>query len=177
MRTTVRNPNREGDVRAMLKVAGIDSYLVTIYAGDRDFVHPEWAAPAQFNHMIIAIRVPPDVTGAAVLNDASLGTYSESPRARHRAPRGLEHSLDCRDDLGSPVSPGYRDDGHSVATFSGKEEIHDRLPHGARPSRQGREMHDQGRARIHLTPGGRESVGSLRRDAPIRRASIARRAC
>ena len=27
-----------------------------------------------------------------------------------------------------------------------------------------------GRARIHLNPGGREAVGSLRRDAPIRLA-------
>jgi transglutaminase-like putative cysteine protease len=60
-------------MHALLKIAGIDSYLVAIFSGDRDFVHPEWAAPGQFNHMIIAIKVGADVNAPAVLVHAVLG--------------------------------------------------------------------------------------------------------
>jgi hypothetical protein len=60
-------------MRALLKLAGIDSYLVTIFSGDRNFVHPEWAAPDQFNHMIIAIRVPAEISAPAILMDPVLG--------------------------------------------------------------------------------------------------------
>jgi hypothetical protein len=44
-------------MRAMLKVAGIDSYPVVLYSGDRTHVRKEWASPSQFNHMIIAVRL------------------------------------------------------------------------------------------------------------------------
>jgi hypothetical protein len=44
-------------LRALLKAAGIDSYLVVIYSGDHRFVRPEWPSPMQFNHAIIAIKV------------------------------------------------------------------------------------------------------------------------
>jgi transglutaminase-like putative cysteine protease len=60
-------------MHALLKIAGIDSYLVAIFSGDRDFVHPEWAAPGQFNHMIIAIKVDADVNAPAVLVHPALG--------------------------------------------------------------------------------------------------------
>src|SRR5262249_9446865 len=41
-------------MRALLKAAGIDSYEVVIYSGDRQFVRPEWPSPMQFNHAIVA---------------------------------------------------------------------------------------------------------------------------
>lgn len=44
-------------MRAMLKAAGIDSYPVVLYSGDRTYVKKEWASPYQFNHMIIAVRL------------------------------------------------------------------------------------------------------------------------
>ena len=73
-------------MKAMLHAAGIDSYLVIIYAGDRDHVRPEWASPYQFNHAIIAIKVPEDVSGPTVMTHPALGrlllfdpTDSETP--------------------------------------------------------------------------------------------------
>jgi hypothetical protein len=60
-------------MRAMLKIAGIDSYLVAIYSGDRTHVHSEWPSPTQFNHMIIAVRVAENVNVPTVLSAPSLG--------------------------------------------------------------------------------------------------------
>jgi Transglutaminase-like superfamily len=73
-------------MKTMLRVAGIDSYMVAIYGGDRNHVHPEWASPEQFNHAIIAIKVPDDVALPSVINHPKLGrllifdpTESETP--------------------------------------------------------------------------------------------------
>lgn len=44
-------------LRAMLKVAGIDSYSVTVYSGDRHRVTDAWPTPMQFNHAITAIKI------------------------------------------------------------------------------------------------------------------------
>lgn len=73
-------------MKTMLKVAGIDSYLVIIYSGDRDHVRPQWASPFQFNHAVIAIKVPDEVKSPAVLVHPVLGrllifdpTDSETP--------------------------------------------------------------------------------------------------
>jgi Domain of Unknown Function with PDB structure (DUF3857)/Transglutaminase-like superfamily len=60
-------------MRALLKAAGIDSYLTTITAGDRTYVRPEWASPAQFNHAIIAIRVSDAIQLPAVIPQTPLG--------------------------------------------------------------------------------------------------------
>ena len=60
-------------MRALLKAAGIESYLTTIYSGDRNFVRPEWASPLQFNHAIIAIRVPETVALPTVFEAPGLG--------------------------------------------------------------------------------------------------------
>lgn len=60
-------------MKALLKAAGIESYLTAIYSGTRDFVRPEWPSTYQFNHMIIAVRVPKEVTLGTVLEHAALG--------------------------------------------------------------------------------------------------------
>jgi hypothetical protein len=60
-------------MRSLLKAAGIDSYLVTITAEDRTYVQPQWASPMQFDHAIVAIRVPATVSLPTVLPETSLG--------------------------------------------------------------------------------------------------------
>ena len=55
-------------LRAMLKSAGIQSYLVAIYSGDRTYVKKDWASPSQFNHMIIAIQVSDATKGPTVID-------------------------------------------------------------------------------------------------------------
>jgi hypothetical protein len=60
-------------MRALLKAAGIESYLTTITADDRTYVRPEWASPMQFNHAIVAIRVSGAVAGATVIEESPLG--------------------------------------------------------------------------------------------------------
>lgn len=60
-------------MRSMLKIAGIDSYLVAIYSGDRTHVRPQWPSLTQFNHMIIAVRVAENVHAATILNAPDSG--------------------------------------------------------------------------------------------------------
>ncbi len=60
-------------MKALLAAAGIESHLVAIYSGAREYVRPEWPSTMQFNHMIIAVRVPEDTQAATVLNHATLG--------------------------------------------------------------------------------------------------------
>jgi hypothetical protein len=54
-------------MHTMLKAAGFDSYLVAIYANGRNHVRPQWPSPHQFNHMILAAKVPDTVTGHTTL--------------------------------------------------------------------------------------------------------------
>src|SRR5262249_10321762 len=60
-------------MRSLLTAAGIDSYLTTIFAGNRNFVRPEWPSPMQFNHAIIAIRVPDSVALPTVVEAPGIG--------------------------------------------------------------------------------------------------------
>jgi hypothetical protein len=60
-------------MRALLKAVGMESYLVTVSADDRDYVRLEWASPMQFNHAIVAVRVSSAVTGPTVIETKSLG--------------------------------------------------------------------------------------------------------
>ena len=53
---------------AMLKSAGIASYPVVIYSGDRTHVKKDWASPEQFNHMILAVNVPDTVKVDTVMD-------------------------------------------------------------------------------------------------------------
>jgi len=47
-------------LRTMLKVAGIESYPVSIYSADPRHTRRGWPSPEQFDHMILAIRTPDD---------------------------------------------------------------------------------------------------------------------
>jgi len=60
-------------MRALLKAAGIESYLTTITADDRTYVRSEWASPTQFNHAIVAARVSEAVTLPSVVPHETLG--------------------------------------------------------------------------------------------------------
>lgn len=60
-------------MRAMLKVIGIESYLVSIYSGDPGYVREEWPSPQQFNHCIIAVKVSPETNAATIVEHAALG--------------------------------------------------------------------------------------------------------
>jgi hypothetical protein len=60
-------------MRSLLKAVGIDGYLTTITAGDRTYVHPEWASPMQFNHAIIAVKVSDAINLPTVIPESPLG--------------------------------------------------------------------------------------------------------
>lgn len=60
-------------LRTMLKEAGYTSYLVSLHIGGRNYVRDEWPSPHQFNHKIIAIRVPDSVKAPAVYVHPTLG--------------------------------------------------------------------------------------------------------
>lgn len=60
-------------MRAMLKSVGIQSYLVSIYSGDRTFVREEWPSPQQFNHCIIAVKVSDETQAATIVKHPTLG--------------------------------------------------------------------------------------------------------
>ena len=60
-------------MRAMLKSVGIESYPLTIYSGDRNYVREDWASPQQFNHAIIAVKVSDETEAPAVLEHEKFG--------------------------------------------------------------------------------------------------------
>ena len=74
--------------RALLKAAGIDSYYIIIYSGDRAHVRAEWPSPGQFNHAILAIRVPPDVSLPTVFEHPKLGRLLPFDPTDNRTPVG-----------------------------------------------------------------------------------------
>ncbi|MFI5382530.1 MAG: transglutaminase family protein, partial [Tepidisphaerales bacterium] len=60
-------------MRALLKVAGIPSFMVSIHAGDRSHVQPDWPSPRPFNHVIIAIKIPDSIQMGPVVSHPQLG--------------------------------------------------------------------------------------------------------
>ncbi len=60
-------------MRALLRAAGIPSYMVSIYSGDRSHVHPDWPSPRQFNHAIIAVKIPDSIQLGPVVSHPQLG--------------------------------------------------------------------------------------------------------
>src|SRR3954447_17554308 len=71
-------------MRALLRSAGIDSYIVGIYSGDRNAVQSDWPSPLQFNHAIVAIKVASDIRLPGLLEDPDLGRlWFFDPTAPH----------------------------------------------------------------------------------------------
>jgi len=61
-------------LRALLTAAGIESYSVIAYSGDRYQVTKDWPSPTQFNHCITAIKIDdPAITSPAIVNHPALG--------------------------------------------------------------------------------------------------------
>ncbi len=60
-------------LRTMLKVIQVESYPVGIYSGDPRFTLDDFPSPHQFNHAIIAIRVPETVDLPAVATYPDFG--------------------------------------------------------------------------------------------------------
>ncbi len=60
-------------MRAMLRIAGIESYPVAASWGDRSAVAADWPALGQFNHCIIAVRVDDEFSAAGVVPVPGLG--------------------------------------------------------------------------------------------------------
>ncbi len=60
-------------MRAMLKVIGIDSIMVSIYSGDPNYVRADWPSPQQFNHCIIAVKVSEQTLASTVIEHPKLG--------------------------------------------------------------------------------------------------------
>ena len=72
--------NRYGDckdkanlMKALLRVAGIESWLVSIYSGDPYFTQPDWPSVHQFNHAILAVAMPDAPSVPARLDHPLLG--------------------------------------------------------------------------------------------------------
>jgi hypothetical protein len=60
-------------LRALLQGVGINSYAVTLYSGDRAYVQKEWPSAMQFNHAIIAVKLPAGLESTAVVEHPKLG--------------------------------------------------------------------------------------------------------
>jgi len=60
-------------VRALLAAVDIPAWLVAVYAGDPTYVRAEWPSPQQFNHCIVAIRLPREDSLAARVDHPELG--------------------------------------------------------------------------------------------------------
>ena len=60
-------------LRTLLKAVGVDSYMVTIYSGDPRRTRREWASPMQFNHAVLAVKVPDETKAPAVFDFPGMG--------------------------------------------------------------------------------------------------------
>ena len=116
-------------MRALLKAKGIDSFMTVLYSGDREFVRSQWPSPFQFNHAIIAVRVPDEVELPAVISHAKLGrlvifdpTDPNTPFGHLPEEEQGSHALvvtaDGADLVKLPLEPPARNHVHSVVTGS-----------------------------------------------------------
>lgn len=60
-------------LKTLLKAINVDSYMVTIFSGDPRRTRREWPSPMQFNHAILAIKVPDEVKAPAVFDFPGIG--------------------------------------------------------------------------------------------------------
>lgn len=133
-------------LHTMLQQIGIRSYLVTVYSGDRNHVRPEWPSPGQFNHMILAISVPDDVSFPAVAVHPSLGRLLFFDPTNPYVPLGL--------------IPGYEQGSYGMI-IAGENSTLVPLP-TASPETNREEIRAQG----SLTPDGQfEAQASLKERA------------
>jgi hypothetical protein len=59
---------------ALVRAAGHDAWMVSAYSGSRHFVDPDRPTPSQFNHCIVAMRVPEGSRLPAAFPHPTLGT-------------------------------------------------------------------------------------------------------
>ena len=114
-------------MRALLKAVNIESFMTVLYSGDRDYVRAEWPSPFQFNHAIIAIRVPEDTKLAAVVAHPKLGRllffdptdpmtpFGELPE-EEQGSRALVVAGDAGDLVQLPLLPPDRNHVETVVT-------------------------------------------------------------
>src|SRR6185295_10573103 len=115
-------------MRAMLKVVGIESIPISIYAGDPYYVQANWPSPQQFNHCIIAVKVSDQTQASTIIKHPKLGrllifdpTDSETPIGD--LPYHLQGSLALLDSKSStelvtmPTTPPEMNQLERVATL------------------------------------------------------------
>lgn len=60
-------------MRSLLRAVDIESFAVAIHSGNPLYVRPEWPSPHQFNHMIVAVKLPDAEPVPAILKHPALG--------------------------------------------------------------------------------------------------------
>jgi hypothetical protein len=60
-------------MRALLKAAGIRSFLVAVSGADRSYVRENFPSPEQFNHAIVAVAVSSEVRALSTIDHLQLG--------------------------------------------------------------------------------------------------------
>ena len=60
-------------LKALLKVAGVEAYMVSVHSGDPRYTQEQFPSPYQFNHAILAIKTSPDVNLPASFTHPQLG--------------------------------------------------------------------------------------------------------
>ena len=96
-------------MRSLLAEAGIDSWAVSVYSGDRNYVRPEWPSPHQFNHVILAAKAPAGYDSSAVAEVDGYGRLllfdpTDPYTAVGHLPEDLQNSLGLlKDAAGGPL--------------------------------------------------------------------------
>lgn len=58
---------------ALARAAGLRAWLVPVRLGGREYVHPDWPSPQQFNHCIAAVAVSDTLRAPAIVRHPALG--------------------------------------------------------------------------------------------------------
>ncbi|MBA3849434.1 MAG: hypothetical protein C0502_05490 [Opitutus sp.] len=76
-------------LRALLAVAGFKSHPLIVSAGERARLQPDWPAPSQFNHCILAIEADEAAGGLATIDHPRLGRLLVFDPTDPHTPLGL----------------------------------------------------------------------------------------
>ncbi|RPJ60565.1 MAG: DUF3857 domain-containing protein [Acidobacteria bacterium] len=60
-------------MRSLLTALRFETYPVSVYAFDRNYIRPDWPSPQQFNHAIIAVKVSDQTIATSVVVHPELG--------------------------------------------------------------------------------------------------------